>query len=30
MFSAKKLHEVLVLACEQFNLDIIQGYLQGR
>ena len=30
MFRAKHLHEVLVLACGQFNLHVIQGYLQGR
>ena len=30
MISAKRLHQMLVLACEQFNLDVIQGYLQGR
>ena len=29
MFLAKQLHEVLVLAREQFNLDVIQGYLAG-
>ena len=30
MFRAKQLHGVLVLAREQFNLDVIQRYLQGR
>ena len=30
MFRAIQLHYVLLLAREQFNLDLIQGYLQGR
>ena len=30
MFRAIQLHDVLLLAREQFNLDLIQGYLQGR
>ena len=30
MFRAKQLHEVLVFARQPFNLDVIQGYLQGR
>ena len=30
MFQAKQLHEMLVLARKQLNLDVIQGYLQGR
>ena len=30
MFRAIQLHDVLLLAHEQFNLDLIQGYLQGR
>ena len=30
MFRAKQLHEVLGLAPEQFNLDVIRGYLQDR
>ena len=30
MFRAKQLHEVLVLPRDRFNLDVIQGYLQGR
>ena len=29
MFRATQLQEVLVLPREQFNLDVIQGYLQG-
>ena len=29
MFRAIQLHDVLLLAREQFNLDLIQGYLQG-
>ena len=29
MFRAIQLHDVLVLAREQFNLHLIQGYLQG-
>ena len=30
MFRAIQLHDVLLLAREKFNLDLIQGYLQGR
>ena len=30
MFRAIQLHDVLLLAREQFNLDLIEGYLQGR
>ena len=30
MFRAKQLHDVLLLAREQFYLDLIQGYLKGR
>ena len=30
MFGAIQLHDVLLFACEQFNLGLIQGYLQGR
>ena len=30
MFRAKQLPETLVLARDQFNLDVIHGYLQGR
>ena len=30
MFGAIQLHDVLLLAREQFYLDLIQGYLQGR
>ena len=30
MFRAIQLHDVLVLAREQFNPDLTQGYLQGR
>ena len=30
MFQAQQLHEMLVLAREQFNLDVTQGYPQGR
>ena len=29
MFRAIQLHDVLLLARKQFNLDLIQGYLQG-
>ena len=30
MFRAIQLHDVLLLAREQFHLDLIQGYLMGR
>ena len=30
MFRAIQLHDILLLAREQFHLDLIQGYLQGR
>ena len=30
MFRAVQLHDVLLLAREQFYLDLIQGYLKGR
>ena len=30
MFRALQLHDVLLLAHEQFQLDLIQGYLKGR
>ena len=30
MCRANQLHEVRVMAREQFHLDVIQGYLQGR
>ena len=30
MFRAIQLHDVLLLACKQFYLDLIQGYLKGR
>ena len=30
MFPAVQLHDVLLLAREQFYLDLIQGYLKGR
>ena len=30
IFRAIQLHDVLLLAREQFNLDLIQGCLQGR
>ena len=30
MFRAIQLHDMLLLAGEQFNLDLIQRYLQGR
>ena len=30
MFRAVQLHDVLLLAREQFHLDLIQGYLKGR
>ena len=30
MFQAIQLHCVLLLAREQFHLDLIQGYLKGR
>ena len=29
MFRAIQLHDVLLLAREQFHLDVIQGYLKG-
>ena len=30
MFRAVQLHDVLLLACKQFQLDLIQVYLKGR
>ena len=30
MFRAKQLHQMVVPAREQFNLDVIQGYLRSR
>ena len=30
MVRAIQLHDVLLLAREQFHLDLIQGYLKGR
>ena len=30
MFRAVQLHDVLLLACKRFHLDLIQVYLKGR
>ena len=30
MLRPKELHEILVFAREKYNMDVIQGYLQGH